>query len=257
MRPLVGSISRLTMRSNVVLPQPDGPMSTVISPGGISSESSRTASVPPGNCLVTRSSRITRRLLRRRSSASLPRRYPRPVRTLAANGPNSWIWWSWVGDHLAEIRTALYEHIVLTVVSVGIGLIIAIPLAIIVRRYRRLYAPVLWLTGLMYAIPALALFGILVPITGLTRTTAIIPLVSYTLLILVRNIVTGLDAVSEDVRDAARGMGYTGRAQFVRVEVPLAIPAIFAGIRIATVSTIALITVTAVIGQNSLGQLIL
>jgi osmoprotectant transport system permease protein len=179
------------------------------------------------------------------------------VPTLAANGPNSWIWWSWVGDHLAEIRTALYEHIVLTVVSVGIGLIIAIPLAIIVRRYRRLYAPVLWLTGLMYAIPALALFGILVPITGLTRTTAIIPLVSYTLLILVRNIVTGLDAVSEDVRDAARGMGYTGRAQFVRVEVPLAIPAIFAGIRIATVSTIALITVTAVIGQNSLGQLIL
>jgi osmoprotectant transport system permease protein len=179
------------------------------------------------------------------------------VPTLAANGPNSWIWWSWVGDHLAEIRTALYEHIVLTVVSVGIGLLIAIPLAIIVRRYRRLYAPVLWLTGLMYAIPALALFGILVPITGLTRTTAIIPLVSYTLLILVRNIVTGLDAVSEDVRDAARGMGYTGRAQFVRVEVPLAIPAIFAGIRIATVSTIALITVTAVIGQNSLGQLIL
>jgi osmoprotectant transport system permease protein len=179
------------------------------------------------------------------------------VPTLAANGPDSWIWWSWVGDHLAEIRTALYEHIVLTVVSVGIGLIIAIPLAIIVRRYRRLYAPVLWLTGLMYAIPALALFGILVPITGLTRTTAIIPLVSYTLLILVRNIVTGLDAVSEDVRDAARGMGYTGRAQFVRVEVPLAIPAIFAGIRIATVSTIALITVTAVIGQNSLGQLIL
>jgi osmoprotectant transport system permease protein len=179
------------------------------------------------------------------------------VPTLAANGPNSWIWWSWVGDHLAEIRTALYEHIVLTVVSVGIGLIIAIPLAIAVRRYRRLYAPVLWLTGLMYAIPSLALFGILVPITGLTRTTAIIPLVSYTLLILVRNIVTGLDAVSEDVRDAARGMGYTGRAQFVRVEVPLAIPAIFAGIRIATVSTIALITVTAVIGQNSLGQLIL
>ncbi|MGH8978015.1 MAG: ABC transporter permease [Acidimicrobiia bacterium] len=177
--------------------------------------------------------------------------------TLAANGPESWIWWEWVGDHLAEIRTSLWEHIVLTVLSVSIGLIIAIPLALLVRRWRRLYGPVLWISGLMYAIPSLALFGVLVPITGLTRTTALIPLVSYTLLILVRNTVTGLDAVPEDVRDAARGMGYTGGRQFVRVEVPLALPAIIAGIRIATVSTIALITVTAVIGQDSLGQLIL
>jgi osmoprotectant transport system permease protein len=179
------------------------------------------------------------------------------VPALAANGPDSWLWWSWVGDHLGEIRTALYEHIVLTVVSVGLGLAISIPLAIAARRWRRLYSPILWTAGVMYAIPSLALFGILVPITGLTRTTALIPLVSYTLLILVRNIVTGLDAVPEDVRDAARGMGYTGTKQFLRVEVPLAVPAIFAGIRIATVSTIALITVTAVIGQDSLGQLIL
>jgi osmoprotectant transport system permease protein len=179
------------------------------------------------------------------------------VPALAANGPDSWLWWSWVGDHLAEIRTALYEHILLTIASVGIGLAISIPLAIAARRWRALYSPILWTTGVMYAIPSLALFGILVPITGLTRTTALIPLVSYTLLILVRNIVTGLDAVPEDVRDAARGMGYTGPNQFLRVEVPLAVPAIFAGIRIATVSTIALITVTAVIGQDSLGQLIL
>jgi osmoprotectant transport system permease protein len=185
------------------------------------------------------------------------RRYYRSVPLLAENGPESWIWWSWVGDHLSEIGTALYEHIVLTVAAVTIGLALSIPLALIARRWRGLYAPVLWTTGLLYAIPSLALLGILVPITGLTRTTALIPLVSYTLLILVRNIVTGLDAVSEDVRDAARGMGYTSRAQFVRVEVPLAIPAIIAGIRIATVSTIALITVTAVIGQDSLGQLIL
>ena len=177
--------------------------------------------------------------------------------TLAANGPQSWIWWAWVGDHLAEIRTSLWEHIVLTVVSVGLGLVISIPLALLVRRWRRLYGPVLWISGLMYAIPSLALLGVLVPITGLTRTTALIPLVSYTLLILVRNTVTGLDAVPEDVRDAARGMGYTGSRQFVRVEVPLALPAIIAGVRIATVSTIALVTVTAVIGQDSLGQLIL
>jgi osmoprotectant transport system permease protein len=176
---------------------------------------------------------------------------------LAANGPNSWIWWSWVGDHLSEIRTSLYEHIVLTVAAVAIGLVLSFPLALIARRWRFLYAPVLWTAGLLYAIPSLALLALLVPITGLTRTTALIPLVSYTLLILVRNIVTGLDNVSGDVLDAARGMGYTNRTRFLRVELPLAVPAIIAGIRIATVSTIALITVTAVIGQDSLGQLIL
>jgi osmoprotectant transport system permease protein len=179
------------------------------------------------------------------------------VSIVAADLRDQWVSWEWVGDHLPEIRTALSEHILLTALTVLLGLMLSIPLVIVVRRWRRLYSPVLWATGLLYAIPALALFGILVPITGLSRTTALIPLVSYTLLILVRNIVTGLDAVAEDVRDAAQGMGYTGRAQFVRVEVPLAIPAIMAGIRIATVSTIALITVTAVIGQDCLGQLIL
>jgi osmoprotectant transport system permease protein len=179
------------------------------------------------------------------------------VPALAANGPESWIWWEWVGDHLAEIRTSLYEHVLLTVLTVVIGLAISLPLAIAARRWRVLYPPVLWVTGLMYAIPSLALFVLLVPVTGLSRTTALIPLVSYTLLILVRNTVTGLDGVPADVLDAARGMGYTGSKQFVRVEVPLALPAIIAGVRIATVSTIALVTVTAVIGQDSLGQLIL
>jgi osmoprotectant transport system permease protein len=179
------------------------------------------------------------------------------VVVLAADLRDQWVSWDWVGDHLADIRTSLSEHIILTVASVCIGLAISVPLALLARRWRPLYSPVLWASGLLYAIPSLALFGLLIPITGLTRTTALIPLVSYTLLILVRNIVTGLDAVSEDVRDAARGMGYTGRAQFLRVEVPLALPAIIAGVRIATVSTIALVTVTAVIGQDSLGQLIL
>ena len=176
---------------------------------------------------------------------------------LAANPRDSWIYWEWVGDHLSEIRASLVEHIILTVLTVVIGLAISLPLAVLVRRWRPLYAPVLWTTGGMYAIPSLALFGILIPITGLSRTTALIPLVMYTLLILVRNIVTGLNAVPDDVRDAARGMGYRGTTEFFRVDVPLALPAIFAGIRIATVSTIALVTVTAVIGQDSLGRLIL
>lgn len=174
-----------------------------------------------------------------------------------ANGPDSWIWWEWVGDHLDDIAASTREHVLLTAVSVGIGLAISFPLALAVRRWPSLSLPVLWAAGAMYAVPSLALFGILVPVTGLTRTTAVIPLVTYTLLILVRNIVAGLDGVPRDVRESAAGMGYTGTGRFLRVDLPLAVPTILAGVRVATVSTIALVTVTAVIGQDSLGQLIL
>jgi osmoprotectant transport system permease protein len=106
-------------------------------------------------------------------------------------------------------------------------------------------------------VPSLALFAMLVPWTGLSRTTAEIGLVGYTLLILIRNIVTGLDAVPDEVREAARAMGFTGRRRLLRIELPLAVPSIIAGIRIATVTTIGLVTVTALIGQGGLGQLIL
>jgi osmoprotectant transport system permease protein len=169
---------------------------------------------------------------------------------------DAWVDWGWVEDNLDEIWAALREHIVLTVLAVGIGLAIAVPLALVSRRSRGLYAGVLSVTGVLYTIPSLALFALLIPYTGLSRTTALIPLVTYTLLILIRNIVTGLDGVPSDAREAAVGMGYSRRGLLWRVEVPLAMPTIMAGIRIATVTTIGLVTVTAVIGQNSLGQLI-
>jgi osmoprotectant transport system permease protein len=165
--------------------------------------------------------------------------------------------WDWVLDHLAEIRHATWEHLVLTVIAVVIGLMISFPLGVFAFRHRRAYAPITWVTGLLYTIPSLALFVILVPIFHLTTTTAEIGLVSYTLLILIRNIVSGLDGVPSDTKEAALGMGYTGRQLLWKVELPLALPVIIAGIRIATVTTIGLVTVTALIGKGGLGEFIL
>jgi len=174
---------------------------------------------------------------------------------LAAGDP--WVKWSWVADHRDVIWNATRQHVELTVIAIVIGLLIALPLSVLSFRARRFYGPVLGVTGILYTIPSLALFAFLIPWTGLSRTTAEIGLVGYTLLILVRNIVTGLDGVPEDAKEAARGMGFTPTRQLLRVELPLAVPAILAGVRIATVTTIGLVTVTALIGQGGLGALIL
>jgi osmoprotectant transport system permease protein len=176
---------------------------------------------------------------------------------LAAGNVDRWLWWDWIDRNTDLVTNAVREHIVLTVWSVGIGLVIALPLGVAAARWRRLYPPALAITGALYTIPSLALFAFLVPYTGLSRTTAIIPLVSYTLLILVRNVVAGLDGVPADILDAADGMGYGRTARLLRVELPLALPAIMAGIRIATVTTVGLVTVAAIIGLGGLGQLIL
>lgn len=165
--------------------------------------------------------------------------------------------WAWIGDHLAEIGDLGIDHIVLTGLAVGIGLAISFPLAILSYRHRQLYAPVTWVAGLLYTIPSLALFAFVVPFTGLTKVTAEIGLVSYTLLILIRNIVVGLDGVPDDVKESARGMGYTDRQLLWRVELPLSLPAVVAGLRIAIVTTIGLVTVTALITEGGLGKLIL
>jgi osmoprotectant transport system permease protein len=167
-----------------------------------------------------------------------------------------WVRWDWVGRHTQLILSALWQHVVLTVIAVGVGLLIAAPLALLIRRWRWAQAPLLSFTGVLYTIPSLALLALLVPLTGLTRTTAEIALVSYTLLILMRNIVAGLDGVPTDVREAAAGMGYSRTSQLLHVELPLAMPVIVAGIRIAVVTTIGLVTVTALIGQGGLGRLI-
>ncbi len=165
--------------------------------------------------------------------------------------------WDWVGNHGADILAATRQHVELTGIAVGLGLVISLPLGLAARRWRRAEGPVLGFTGALFTIPSLALFALLVPFTGLSRTTAEIGLVSYTLLILVRNIVAGLEGVPDEVREAAHGMGYRPLGQLLRVELPLALPVIVAGIRIATVTTIGLVTVTGLIGQGGLGAFII
>jgi len=170
--------------------------------------------------------------------------------------PNPWISVDFVRDNSEAILAALRQHITLTVVSVGLGLLLAVPLALLARRYDWLRTPLLGAAGLLYTIPSLALFAVLAPVTGLTATTVVIGLTGYTLLVLVRNVLTGLDGVPADVVEAARGMGMgTGRL-LLRVELPLALPAVLAGVRIATVSTVALVTVGVVVSNGGLGQLI-
>jgi osmoprotectant transport system permease protein len=171
--------------------------------------------------------------------------------------PDVLVDWSWLGTHTSEIGHLAVQHVQLTVIAVVIGLAISLPVGISAYRHHRIYGPVSGFAGLLYTIPSLALFALLVPYTGLSTTTAEIGLVSYTLLILIRNIVSGLEGVPSDVREAARGMGYSDRQLLWRVEIPLALPVIIAGVRIATVTTIGLVTVTALIGQGGLGALIL
>jgi osmoprotectant transport system permease protein len=165
--------------------------------------------------------------------------------------------WDWIWGHLDLVWEKVAEHLVLTGIALGVGLSIALLLSALALRWRKTYAPITWITGIAYSIPSLALFAFLVPITGFTILTAEIGLVSYTLLILVRNIVAGIDGVDPAVREAALGMGYTGRRLFFQIELPLALPVIIAGLRIAGVTTIGLVTVTALIGQGGVGFFIL
>jgi len=166
--------------------------------------------------------------------------------------------WNWIVRNLGDIGARTLDHIVLTVLAVGIGFAISFGLALAIRRYRRLTGPIIGISGVLYSIPSLAFFMVLIPITGIQSTlTAEIPLVSYTILILVRNTLAGFDAVPADVVEAAEGMGYSRWQRLWRVELPIAAPVIIAGLRIATVTTVGLVTVTAFIGVQSLGSLIL
>ena len=178
----------------------------------------------------------------------------RQLLTAAVEDP--WVRWDWVSDHRDDVVARLIEHIELVAIALAVGLAIAVPLGMAVWRWKRLYPPVLAVMGVIYSIPSLALLAFLIPWTGLTTTTSEIMLVGYTLLILVRNTVAGLDSVPADVREAAAGMGYSQNRQLVRIELPLALPAIIAGVRITAVTTIGLTTITALIGQGGLGALI-
>lgn len=163
--------------------------------------------------------------------------------------------WTWVADNLGDIWAALAEHIVLTAVPVGLGFLLAFPMALASIRWPGLYSPLLGVAGILFSIPTLALFVVMIPFTGLSKATAIVPLTLYTLLILLRNTVEGLKGVPVHVREAAEAMGYTRTRQLFRIELPLAVPVIVAGLRIATVNTIAYVAITALIGQGGLGNL--
>lgn len=163
----------------------------------------------------------------------------------------------WVGRNLDRIVDATVEHLVLTGLSVGWGLVLSLGLAVLVLAWRRAYGTVLGVAGILFTIPSLAAFAVLVPRFGFSVTTAVIALTSYTLLILVKNIVDGIDGVPDEVLEAARGMGYRPVRLFWTVQVPLALPVIVAGIRVATVTVIGLVTVTALLGLGGLGSFIL
>jgi len=167
---------------------------------------------------------------------------------------NGWLCTSWVRQHWGDIlQPALVQHIELTLIAVGIGFAIAFLLALVGFRWRVFDPPLGAFTDILYTIPSIALYQLLVPVTGLTVTTIEIALVSYTLFVLYRNIVAGLRAVPPEVLESARGMGLTRRQTFLRVELPLAAPAILAGLRVATVATISIATVAAFLIYYGLG----
>lgn len=165
--------------------------------------------------------------------------------------------WSWVEDHTTEIWQRIEQHLTLVGWSLLWGLLLALPLALLAHRYHFLRGPALTVTGVLYTIPSIAAFALLLPYTGLSQNTVIIPLTTYTLLILVRNVLAGLDGVPRDVLEAAHGMGYSNRRQLFAVELPLAVPAIMAGLRIAAVTLIGLVPIAALVGQGGLGTFML
>ena len=169
--------------------------------------------------------------------------------------PNPWFSWQYVQRNGADIVSALEQHVTLTVEAVAIAFVLALPLAALAHLRPRLAGPVLGVAGVLYTVPSLALFAILAPYTGIGRTTVLIGLVSYALLVLTRNILVGLQGVDPAVRDAARGMGFGRGRLLVSVELPQALPSIVAGLRLATVTTVALVTVGVVVGFGGLGQL--
>jgi osmoprotectant transport system permease protein len=163
----------------------------------------------------------------------------------------------WIVHHLGDYASPTWRHVQLTLASVLLGFVIAFVLAMVAHRHRWLTGPIIGVTGVLYTIPSLALFALLIPLTGFGFTTALIPLTVYTLLILFRNIVAGLDNVPVEARDAALGMGFTDRQLFWRVELPLALPEIFAGLRVATTTNVGLAALAFYAGAGGLGQQIL
>jgi osmoprotectant transport system permease protein len=169
---------------------------------------------------------------------------------------NDWICGEYLSTRSEILWDAVLQHLQLTLVSVGLGLLLAVPLAVAARRWRWAAGPVLGVTTILYTIPSLAMFSLLLPLYGLAASLVIAGLVLYSLTLLVRNILAGLRSVPEETRQAARGMGYGPVRLLLTVEMPLALPAAMAGLRIATVSAVSLVTIGAIVGFGGLGNLI-
>jgi len=169
---------------------------------------------------------------------------------------NEWFCLDYVRDRQSDLVDATVEHLVITLASVALGVLIAFPLALLARRLPRLEAAILGFSTGLYTIPSLALFPLLVPFTGLTLTTVVIGLALYALTILVRAMLEGLRAVPDDVKESATGLGYGSGRLLLRIELPLALPVMMAGLRVATVSTVALTTVGTLVSYGGLGNLI-
>lgn len=180
------------------------------------------------------------------------------VGTLAAGdaAPNPWFSLSYIRGNGPAIVGYVGEHVRLTVLAVLIGSVVALPLALVARRSRWVAGPFLGLSTIVYTVPSLAFFALLLPFTGLSATTVLIGLAAYSLVVLLRNFLAGLTGIDPDVREAARGMGYGSARLFFSVDLPLALPTFIAGLRIATVTTVAEATVGVIVGHGGLGQLI-
>src|SRR3954454_5984551 len=264
MRPLVGSISRLIIFSVVDFPQPEGPTRQTTSPVATSRSSSWTATVPSAYRLPTPSSRIIASM-----AAGSPEGAVAFMRVplLAEDGisiepscysrlVNKWYCTEYLQDRHQDLTSALSQHLQITAWSLVLGILIAFPLALLARRLPRLQGLILGASTMIYTIPSLALSPLLVPWIGISEETVVIGLALYALTILVRSMLAGLTGVPAEVRESATGLGY-GRVRLLfRVELPLALPVIMAGLRVATVSTVALTTVGALVSYGGLGDLI-
>lgn len=169
---------------------------------------------------------------------------------------NDWLCGSYLTSRREILQDAVIQHLQLTAVSVSVGLLVAVPLALAARRWRWAAGPVLGVTTFLCAVPSLAMFSLLLPVYGLSASLVVAGLVLYSLTLLVRNILAGLRAVPEETRQAALGMGYEPVRLLVAVELPLALPTAMAGLRIVTVSAVSLVTVGAIVGYGGLGNLI-
>ena len=175
---------------------------------------------------------------------------------VASEADNPWFSWSYLQANADDLTLALREHLEITFASIGLALAVSVPLVLLVRRWPRSQVPVLAFSGVLYTVPSLALIAGLWPIFGLNPQTVVIALALYALLVILRNILVGLDGIDEELIEAARGQGYTPTQTLWKVRLPIALPTIMAGIRIATVSTVGLVTVGSLVGHGGFGSVI-